>query len=97
MEVDPDTAKNIIRYRPTATLPRMPICTPFATIIVQPAKDALRWRYLSEGRTAGSLSGANSFPNHTTYPSIKVVGYTGEAKVVVSCVTDKVGSNNKHK
>jgi Rel/ankyrin family protein len=33
------------------------------------------------------IPGVNSTPENKTYPSIKVVGYTGRAVVVVSCVT----------
>ncbi|XP_060532354.1 embryonic polarity protein dorsal-like isoform X2 [Cylas formicarius] len=56
-------------------------------IIEQPASKALRFRYVCEGRSAGSIPGASSTPENKTYPEIQVVGYQGRAVVVVSCVT----------
>lgn len=56
-------------------------------ITEQPAAKALRFRYECEGRSAGSVPGANSTPEAKTFPSIRVVDYQGPAVVVVSCVT----------
>lgn len=56
-------------------------------ITEQPAPKALRFRYECEGRSAGSIPGANSTSDNKTYPSIQVVNYRGRAVVVVSCVT----------
>jgi len=56
-------------------------------ILEQPASKALRFRYECEGRSAGSIPGANSSSDTKTYPTIQVVGYQGKAVVVVSCVT----------
>ncbi|XP_046636306.1 embryonic polarity protein dorsal-like isoform X2 [Daphnia pulicaria] len=56
-------------------------------ILEQPASKALRFRYECEGRSAGSLPGANSTTENKTYPTIQVLGYRGKAVVVVSCVT----------
>lgn len=41
-------------------------------IIEQPAPKALRFRYECEGRSAGSLPGANSTSDNKTYPTIQV-------------------------
>lgn len=60
---------------------------PFIKIIEQPAAKALRFRYECEGRSAGSIPGANSTLENKTYPTIEIVGHTGEVTVVVSCVT----------
>jgi c-Rel proto-oncogene protein len=60
---------------------------PYVIIETQPAPKALRFRYECEGRSAGSIPGANSTPDNKTYPTIKVMNYTGRAVVVVSCVT----------
>ncbi|XP_053980095.1 proto-oncogene c-Rel isoform X3 [Hylaeus anthracinus] len=60
---------------------------PYIEIIEQPASKALRFRYECEGRSAGSIPGANSTPENKTFPSIRIVGYKGRAIVVVSCVT----------
>ncbi|XP_037072056.1 embryonic polarity protein dorsal-like isoform X2 [Pollicipes pollicipes] len=56
-------------------------------ITEQPASKALRFRYECEGRSAGSIPGANSTADSKTFPSVKVVNYRGPAVVVVSCVT----------
>ncbi|XP_043215020.1 transcription factor p65-like isoform X2 [Amphibalanus amphitrite] len=56
-------------------------------ITEQPASKALRFRYECEGRSAGSIPGANSTADNKTFPSVRVVGYQGPAVVVVSCVT----------
>lgn len=61
--------------------------TPHVQILEQPAPKALRFRYECEGRSAGSIPGANSTVETKTYPEIQVVNYTGRAVVVVSCVT----------
>ncbi|XP_077276114.1 dorsal isoform X2 [Temnothorax americanus] len=60
---------------------------PHVEILEQPASKALRFRYECEGRSAGSIPGINSTPENKTFPSIRIVGYTGRAMVVVSCVT----------
>lgn len=59
----------------------------FVEITEQPASKALRFRYECEGRSAGSIPGVNSTPENKSFPSIRVVGHTGRAVVVVSCVT----------
>ena len=58
-------------------------------IIEQPTPNKHRFRYKNESRggAAGSLTGASS--NQKTYPTIKILGYKGPAKVLVSCVTDE--------
>ncbi|CAO1337306.1 unnamed protein product [Diamesa tonsa] len=61
--------------------------TPHVQILEQPAPKALRFRYECEGRSAGSIPGANSTVETKTYPEIQIVNYSGRAVVVVSCVT----------
>lgn len=60
---------------------------PYVLILEHPAPKALRFRYECEGRSAGSIPGANSTTDNKTYPTIQVVNYVGRAVVVVSCVT----------
>lgn len=60
---------------------------PYVEILEHPAPKALRFRYECEGRSAGSIPGANSTADNKTYPTIKVMNYVGRAVVVVSCVT----------
>lgn len=59
----------------------------YVRIIEQPANKGLRFRYECEGRSAGAIPGVSSTNENKTYPAIEVVGYTGRAVVVVSCVT----------
>jgi c-Rel proto-oncogene protein len=61
---------------------------PYVIIETQPAPRELRFRYECEGRFAGSIPGANSTPQNKTYPTIKLMNYTGRAFVYVSCVTE---------
>lgn len=60
---------------------------PYVRIVEQPAPKALRFRYVCEGRSAGSIPGASSTTENKTYPEIEICGYKGGAAVVVSCVT----------
>ncbi|KRT79621.1 hypothetical protein AMK59_7573 [Oryctes borbonicus] len=60
---------------------------PRCVIVEEPAQKQLRFRYPCEGRSAGSIPGANSSPENKTFPTIKITGYKGKAIVVVSCVT----------
>ncbi|XP_039751066.1 embryonic polarity protein dorsal isoform X3 [Pararge aegeria] len=60
---------------------------PYVRIVEQPAGKALRFRYECEGRSAGSIPGANSTPERRSYPTIEVCGHKGPAIIVVSCVT----------
>lgn len=41
-------------------------------IVEQPASKALRFRYECEGRSAGSIPGANSTSDNKTFPTIQV-------------------------
>ncbi|KAF2353654.1 Rel domain (RHD) DNA-binding domain [Trinorchestia longiramus] len=59
----------------------------YVRIIEQPQAKALRFRYICEGRSAGSIPGVSSTAENKTFPSIQVMNYTGPAVVVVSCVT----------
>ncbi|CAL4103769.1 unnamed protein product [Meganyctiphanes norvegica] len=59
----------------------------YVKVIEQPQPKALRFRYICEGRSAGSIPGIRSNAENKTYPAIQVCGYKGPAVVVVSCVT----------
>jgi Rel/ankyrin family protein len=59
----------------------------YVRMLEQPASKGLRFRYECEGRSAGSIPGSASTQDNRTFPTIQVVGYTGRAVVVVSCVT----------
>lgn len=55
-------------------------------IVEQPASNQMRFRYVCEGRSAGSTLGVNSTEEEKTYPAIRVLNYDGTAVVIVSCV-----------
>ncbi|XP_069116002.1 putative transcription factor p65 homolog isoform X1 [Argopecten irradians] len=59
----------------------------YVEIVEQPKQRGLRFRYECEGRSAGSIPGDKSSTERKTFPTIKIVNYTGTAVVVVSCVT----------
>nr|CAH7716405.1 unnamed protein product [Callosobruchus chinensis] len=67
--------------------PRKKKVDAYIEIVEQPAPKALRFRYECEGRSAGSIPGVNSTSDKKTFPTIRVVGYSGNAWVLVSCVT----------
>ncbi|XP_060821363.1 embryonic polarity protein dorsal-like [Bombus pascuorum] len=80
---------------------------PYVEIIEQPNSTTTRFLYECESKCDTPIYGVKSKPTHKTYPSIRIVGYTGRAKIIVSCVTkdwpyrphpyDLVGGNiSKH-
>jgi len=69
---------------------------PSVVILEQPASHKLRFRYECEGRGAGALQGASSTTERKTFPKIQIVGYTGPAVVVVSCVTHDSDTPKSH-
>lgn len=82
---DPNTMANV-NHSPT-NAPQQESASPHVVILEHPAPKALRFRYECEGRSAGSIPGANSTSDNKTYPTIQVKNYVGRAVVVVSCVT----------
>lgn len=56
-------------------------------ITEQPAPASLRFRYYSEGRTAGSILGKNSTENLKTFPTVQMVNFSGTAHITAFCVT----------
>ncbi|KAJ8266148.1 hypothetical protein GJAV_G00126480 [Gymnothorax javanicus] len=61
--------------------------TPYIEIIEQPKQRGMRFRYIIEGRSAGSILGERSSDNAKTYPSIKVHNYSGPIRMRISLVT----------
>lgn len=59
-------------------------------IIEQPKSRGFRFRYDCEGQSHGGLPGENSERNRRqkTYPTVRLTGYRGRARVMVSLVTD---------
>ncbi|XP_077439051.1 proto-oncogene c-Rel [Vanacampus margaritifer] len=60
---------------------------PAIRIFEQPRPRGMRFRYKCEGRSAGSIPGANSTDNNRTYPSLQILNYCGKGKVCVYLVT----------
>lgn len=54
-------------------------------IVEQPASVTERFRYKTERQV--TILGVKSNGQFRTYPAIRILNYTGEAVVVVSCVT----------
>lgn len=55
-------------------------------VILEEPTPFVRFRYECEGRAGGPITGVNSTTDNKTYPTIKVNGLRGRAKVLVSCV-----------
>nr|AAI69362.1 V-rel reticuloendotheliosis viral oncogene homolog (avian) [Xenopus laevis]CAA89218.1 Xrel2 protein [Xenopus laevis] len=66
---------------------------PHIEIFEQPRQRGMRYRYKCEGRCAGSIHGEHSTENNRTYPSIKIMNYTGKGIVRITLVT----KNEPHK
>uniref|UniRef100_A0A1A9ZL86 RHD domain-containing protein n=1 Tax=Glossina pallidipes TaxID=7398 RepID=A0A1A9ZL86_GLOPL len=60
---------------------------PYVRIVQQPTGKPLAFRYECDGRPGDPILGDNSTPENKTYPAIEIVGYTGQAIVITSCVT----------
>ncbi|XP_007897340.2 nuclear factor NF-kappa-B p100 subunit isoform X1 [Callorhinchus milii] len=61
---------------------------PSLIITEQPKQRGFRFRYGCEGPSHGGVPGASSEKNRKTYPSVKIINYCGNAKIVVSLVTN---------
>lgn len=62
--------------------------TPIVNIVEQPATKSFRFRYISENRLNGSIEGANTTSTNRSYPKIEISNYTGDAEIIISCVSD---------
>ncbi|XP_041352913.1 putative transcription factor p65 homolog isoform X2 [Gigantopelta aegis] len=71
----------------TNTRPISADTDPYVEIVEQPKSRGLRFRYECEGRSAGSIPGERTSAEKKTFPTIKIHNYSGNAIVVVSCVT----------
>ncbi|XP_057298011.1 nuclear factor NF-kappa-B p105 subunit-like [Hydractinia symbiolongicarpus] len=71
---------------------------PFLVIERQPKKRGYRFRYSSEGQTHGGIPGEpdKSNDNRKVYPSLRLHGHNGQAKVVVTLVTAEDNQPHLH-
>ncbi|XP_043912464.1 nuclear factor NF-kappa-B p100 subunit isoform X2 [Protopterus annectens] len=59
---------------------------PYLVILEQPKQRGFRFRYGCEGPSHGGLPGASSEKGRKTYPTVKICGYEGPAKIEVELV-----------
>nr|AEP33644.1 nuclear factor NF-kappa-B p105 subunit [Apostichopus japonicus] len=62
---------------------------PNLKILEQPKSRGFRFRYGCEGPSHGGLPGEHSQKGKKSYPSVEIVNYKGDARIVVSLVTDE--------
>jgi len=61
---------------------------PYVKIVEEPAKDLYKFRYESEGDTAGAIPGENQQRGGKSFPKIILCNHTGPAILQVCAVTD---------
>ena len=61
---------------------------PFVKIIEEPASNLYRFRYRSEGETAGSIPGEKQQNGRKSFPKIMVCNHDGPALLEVCCLTE---------
>lgn len=62
---------------------------PQLRILEQPKSRGFRFRYGCEGPSHGGLPGEHSQKGKKSYPSVEIINYKGDARIVVSLVTDE--------
>ena len=77
------------------------VTQPTLSIVRQPQKRGYRFRYASEGLTHGGVRGMPHDGEITTgqekmYPTVKISGYRGPAKIVVTVVTANTEETQLH-
>ena len=61
---------------------------PYVAIVEEPATNLYRFRYRSEGETAGSIPGEKQQTGRKSFPKIMVCNYEGLAALEVCCLTE---------
>ena len=61
---------------------------PYVTIVEEPATNLYRFRYRSEGETAGSIPGEKQHAGRKSFLKIMVCNYDGLAALEVCCLTE---------
>ena len=61
---------------------------PYVKIVEEPARDLYRFRYRSEGGTAGTIPGEKQQNGGKSFPKIMVCDHDGLAALEVCCLTE---------
>ena len=61
---------------------------PFVRIVEEPATNLYRFRYKSEGGTAGTIPGEKQRNGRKSFPKIQVCNHEGMAALEVCCLTE---------
>lgn len=88
-----DVMSSALPVRPDTTMNgsgSAPLSKPRLEIVEQPKSRGFRFRYDCEGQSHGGLPGEGSEKHRRqkTYPTVRLVGYRGRARVMVSLVSD---------
>ena len=61
---------------------------PYVKIVEEPATRLYRFRYKSEGETAGCIPGERQINGKKSFPKIQICNYEGLARLEVCCLTE---------
>ena len=61
---------------------------PFVKIVEEPAHNLYRFRYGSEGESAGAIPGEKQHYGGKSFPKISLQNYEGKALLEVCCLTE---------
>ena len=61
---------------------------PYVRIVEEPASNLYRFRYKSEGGTAGSIPGEKQLMGRKSFPKIQLCNHDGLAALEVCCLTE---------
>ena len=61
---------------------------PYLKIVEEPATRLYRFRYKSEGETAGCIPGERQINGKKSFPKIQICNYEGLARLEVCCLTE---------
>jgi len=81
---------------PREHLENSPENTPYVKIVEEPASNLYRFRYRSEGDTAGTIPGLKQENERRSFPKIMVCNHEGPALLEICCLTEdlRVHPNN---
>ena len=79
--------ENISEYRISEVFSDM-YREPFLKIVEEPASNLYRFRYGSEGESAGAIPGESQQHGGKSFPKISLQNYEGRAMLEVCCLTE---------